>query len=144
MSANAFAGLDSLVTPTTVTAAVLCPKINARWMPNVAKWKFANRTATASAAALPSVLRFVADREPYAWPIIMLPNAPVRPPAFMLAIHPGRKVVAKLNVWPIATVPEQSHAIAPRTLANPFAFKTVAARTPSAWQRTTWPCVLAR
>jgi hypothetical protein len=105
--------------------------------------KFANLTSTVSADASPSAQQFDAELEPFAWPIITPLNAHVRQLAFTLAILPDRKVVAKLNVWPIPIAMEQSLVTAPPTLANLFAFKIAAAKMLFVWPKTIWLCALA-
>ena len=141
--ASAFAALDSPETPTTGMAVAKCLKTNARRTPSAAKWNLANRTAPESAAVFPSARRFVAATAPSAWPTTTQLNAPARRPAFTPATHPERKVVARSNVWLMAIALGPSRATAPLTRASPSAFKTVAAKTPSVWPKTTWPCVPA-
>lgn len=143
-SVNASVVLDLLEILTIVTVAVLYPEINVRRTLNAAKSTLVAQTVVVSAVAFPSVRPSVVERELFAWLTITRLNAPARLLGFTLAIHRDRKAVARSNVWPTLIVLEPSRATATLTPVNPSAFKTVAARMPSVWQRITWPCVLAR
>jgi len=94
--------------------------------------------------ALRPALLSVVVLEQSASPIITLPNAPVQPQAVTLLVIQPLKVAGALNVLLIRTAPPLTPVTNPATLANPSARRTAAERTPSVWQRITWPCAPAR